>query len=311
MSGVFISYRRADSAGHAGRLFDHLSMRFGEDLIFQDFDDIKPGTDFMQAIQTAIKACNIMLVLIGPLWIEDAKGRRRLDDPKDVLRLEVSEALKGDLTVIPVLLGGATMPIAEDLPEPLKPLSKRHAAEVTDSRWNYDVGRLIERIQELIVPKEGQIPLARARQELYQRQQHYFKVLHPNPAEAFEIAQNALLFLDRVSPLYPYDHYLQLMRGYFYKNEAMALEKLGRYEEFGKCLEEADRVFKTMLRERPEDAGALNGRGSVETLRGNLEEALQFIDRALVIDPNCEACKKDRETVLYLLQQRDSARSES
>ena len=117
MSGVFISYRRADSAGHAGRLFDHLSMRFGADLIFQDFDDIKPGTDFLQAIQTAIKSCDIMLVLIGPLWLEDAQGRRRLDDLEDVLRLEVSEALQKDVTVIPVLLGGATMPPAEDLPE--------------------------------------------------------------------------------------------------------------------------------------------------------------------------------------------------
>lgn len=305
MSGVFISYRRADSAGHAGRLFDHLSMRFGQDLIFQDFDDIKPGTDFFQTIQTAIKTCDIMLVLIGPFWLEDAEGRRRLDDPEDVLRLEVSEALKGDLTVIPVLVGGAGMPSAEDLPEPLKLLSRRHAVEITDSRWNYDVGRLIERIQELIVPEKGHISLAQARQELYQRQQHYFELLQPNPAEALEIAQKALIFLDRVSPLYPYDHYLQLMRGYFHKNEALALQNLGRYEEIGQYLEEADRVFKTMLRERPEDAAALNGRGSVEILRGNLEEALHFIDRSLEIDPDYDAAKNDREIVLHLLQQKD------
>jgi hypothetical protein len=307
MSGVFISYRRADSAGHAGRLFDHLSMRFGADLIFQDFDDIKPGTDFLQAIQTAIKSCDIMLVLIGPLWLEDAQGRRRLDDPEDVLRLEVSEALQRDMTVIPVLLGGATMPPAEYLPEPVKSLSKRHAVEITDSRWNYDVGRLIERIRELILPKEGQISLAQARQELFQRQQHYFSV---QAAKALEIAQQALVFLDRVSPLYPHDHYLQLMRGYFHKNEALALQNLGRYEEIDKPLEEADRVFKTMLQERPEDAGAWNGRGSVETLRGNLEEALQFIDRSLEIDPDYEAAKSDRESVLYLLQQQNSAKSE-
>jgi len=269
MSGIFISYRRADSAGHAGRLFDHLSLRFGRDLIFQDFDDIKLGTDFLQVIQTAIKACDIMLVLIGPLWIEDAEGRRRLDDPEDVLRLEVSEALKGDKTVIPILLGGAAMPTAEDLPEPIKTLSKRHAVEVTDSRWKYDVGRVIERIRELMVPEAEQFPLAQARQYLHQRQLYYFEVLPNDPAEALDIAQDALVFLDRVSPLYPHDQYLQLVRGYFHKNEAMALRNLGRYEDFEKSLEEADRVFKTVVRERPKDAGAWNGRGSVEALRGN------------------------------------------
>ena len=303
MSRIFISYRRADSAGHAGRLFDHLSMRFGRDLTFYDFDDIKPGTDFLHQIRAAIRECEVMLVLIGPYWLKNVTGRRRLDDPGDVLRLEVTDALGGDITVIPVLLGGAKMPSAEDLPDSVKPLSRRHAVEITDSRWNYDVGQLIERLRELIITDEGQFPLAQAKQELHQKQLQYFELLSKNPADALGVALNALAFLDRVSPLYPDDSYLQLVRGYFHKNEAMALRNLGRPEEFETALDEADRVFDTMVRERPEDAGAWNGKGSVEALRGHLSEALHFIDRALEIDPNYKAALADREEIIRLTTQ--------
>jgi tetratricopeptide (TPR) repeat protein len=298
MSGVFISYRRSDSGGWAGRLFDHLSMRFGKDLVFQDFDDIKSGTDFLKVIRTAIKVCDVVLVLIGPHWLKNAEGRRRLDNPQDVLRMEISEALKGAKTVIPILLGGASMPSAENLPDPIKSLARQHAVEVTDSRWDYDVGQLIERLRELILPREGQLSLPQAQQELREKQLRYFEILPHNAAGALELAQQALAFLDRVSPLYPHDPYLQLVRGYFHKNEAMALRNLGRYEEFEKALNEAERVFDTMIRERPADAGAWNGKGSVEALRGNFKEALRFIDRALEIDPNFEAAKKDREEIL-------------
>lgn len=301
MPGVFISYRRSDSGGWAGRLFDHLSMRFGKDLVFQDFDDIKPGTDSLEVIRTAIKVCDVVLVLIGPHWLKDAEGRRRLDNPQDVLRMEISEALEGEKTVIPILLGGASMPSTENLPDPIKSLSRQHAVEVTDSRWDYDVGRLIERLRELILPREGQLSLPQAQQDLHQKQLRYFEILPYNAAGALELAQQALAFLDRVSPLYPHDPYLQLVRGYFHKNEAMALRNLDRYEEFEKALNEAERVFDTMIRERPADAGAWNGKGSVEALRGNFKEALRFIDRALEIDPNFEAAKQDREETLRRL----------
>lgn len=301
MSGVFISYRRSDSGGWAGRLFDHLSMRFGKDLVFQDFDDIKPGTDFLEVIRTAIKVCDVVLVLIGPHWLKDAEGRRRLDNPQDVLRMEISEALEGEKTVIPILLGGASMPSAENLPDPIKSLSRQHAVEVTDSRWDYDVGQLIKRLRELILPREGQLSLSQAQQELHQKQLRYFEILPHHAAGALELAQQALAFLDRVSPLYPHDPYLQLVRGYFHKNEAMALRNLDRYEEFEKALNEAERVFDTMIRERPADVGAWNGKGSVEALRGNFKEALRFIDRALEIDPNYEAAKQDREEILRRL----------
>jgi len=150
MARIFISYRRSDSRKWANKLFEHISMRFGKDLVFQDVDDIKPGKDFLLVLHEAI----------------------------------------------------------------------------TD---------------------------------------------------------------------------LQLLRGYFHKNEAMALRDLGRRAEFRKSLVKADRVFTTMIRERPDDAGAWNGKGSVEALRGNLEKALRYVDKALEIDPTYWAAQQDRKEILKYL----------
>lgn len=133
-------------------------------------------------------------------------------------------------------------------------------------------------------------------------QLRYFDMLPNDAAGALELAQKTQALLDRVSPLYPQDPYLQVVRGYCYKNQAMGLRSLGRYEEFVTALNAADRVFKTMIRERPDDAGAWNGRGSVEALRGNYKESLDYIDRALQIDPKYEAARRDRKEVLRRLK---------
>jgi tetratricopeptide (TPR) repeat protein len=302
MSGVFISYRRADSGGWAGRLFDHLSMRFGKDLVFQDFDDIKPGTDFVTVIRTAIAACEVCLVVIGPQWLQDAQGRRRLDNPDDVLRMEIVEALEHDRTVIPVLVGGARMPSSENLPDAMARLSRIHAVDLSDSRWNYDVEHLINRLRELIAPTREQLSLSQAQQELYHMQQRYFELPPHRAADALELAQQALDRLDQVLPLYPQDPYLQLIRGFFHKNKAMALRDLKRAHEFEQALDQAERIFRTIGQERPDEAAAWNGLGSVESLRGNLEQALRYIDRALEIDPDYEAALADREEVLRHLK---------
>jgi hypothetical protein len=107
MSQVFISYRRADSSKWADRLYGHLSMRYGKDLVFQDVDNIKAGDDWIETIGQELASCQVFLVIIGPQWLVDAKGRRRLDEPLDVLRMEVSEALSSNSAVIPLLVGGA------------------------------------------------------------------------------------------------------------------------------------------------------------------------------------------------------------
>jgi hypothetical protein len=149
---LFISYRREETAGHAGRLYDAMAARFGEAHVFVDVD-LAPGIDFVQRIKEAIGACHVLLVIMGPRWAEvtDPDGRPRLTDPEDFVRLEVETALRRDeVTVIPVLVGGARMPDPDDLPEGLRPLSRRNALELSDMRWRYDVGRLNATLDQLL-----------------------------------------------------------------------------------------------------------------------------------------------------------------
>ena len=147
---IFISYRRhGEGAGYGGRLADKLVERFGSEQVFRDVDDIESGVDFVQAIEDAVGGCEVLLAVIGPDWITQTnqKGRRRLDDPRDFVRLEVAAALERNIRVIPVLVGGAAMPGANELPEVLEPLARRQALELTDTRWDYDVGRLLTTIE--------------------------------------------------------------------------------------------------------------------------------------------------------------------
>lgn len=148
---VFISYRRRETAGHAGRLYDRLAERFGDERVFMDVR-MEPGVDFVEQIDDAVTHCDALLSLIGAQWLDmrDEHGRRRLDDPNDFARLEVESALARDVRVIPVLLQDAKMPEPEDLPESLAPLARRHAIELSDERWDYDVGRLIEVLDRTI-----------------------------------------------------------------------------------------------------------------------------------------------------------------
>ncbi|HTN73376.1 MAG TPA: PASTA domain-containing protein [Methylomirabilota bacterium] len=157
MPGIFISYRRDDSAGHAGRLFDRLTQHFGKGRVFMDVSDIEPGTDFVEAIDKAVGSCEILIVVIGREWLTcvDAGGQRRLDDPNDFIRLEAATALKRNIRVIPVLVQGARMPKSEELPADLEKLARRQGIEISDTRWDSDAGQLIKAL-EAALAQEGQ-----------------------------------------------------------------------------------------------------------------------------------------------------------
>lgn len=141
MSAIFISYRRSDSEGEAGRLADDLSRRFGEAAVFMDVDTIRPGRDFRKAIDESIRSCNVLLALVGPDWTgaADAAGHLRLFDDSDYVRLEIASALKRDIAVIPVMVRGAHMPTAELLPDDLSDFAYRNGVELTHARWRSDV----------------------------------------------------------------------------------------------------------------------------------------------------------------------------
>lgn len=151
MSGIFISYRREDSAGFAGRLADALENGLGAEQVFRDVDDIRPGQDFVEAIETQLRAMDVVLVLIGPLWTDIARdGARRLADPDDFVRLEIRLALALGKPVIPVLVGGARMPAEADLPEDIRALARRQAFSLSDAGWKADVARLSEAIRPML-----------------------------------------------------------------------------------------------------------------------------------------------------------------
>jgi hypothetical protein len=149
MSSVFISYRRTDAQGWAGRLGADLATAFGDVARFFDLASVPPGADFLLEIERSLADACAVLVLIGPRWLDvrDEQGRRRLDDPDDVVAAEIAKALSLGVPVIPVLLGGAAMPTAANLPEPLRTLHRRNGFELSDVRWEFDRARLFAAIE--------------------------------------------------------------------------------------------------------------------------------------------------------------------
>jgi TIR domain len=148
MGAVFISYRRGDSEGQARALSIELGDLIGKDSVFMDVDSIALGRDFRQVLQESLQACDIMLALIGPNWLEakDAAGNRRLDSPGDFVRQEISSALKRNIAVTPVLLQEASMPTPDRLPDDLKDLAFRNGFEISHTRWESDVREMLKRL---------------------------------------------------------------------------------------------------------------------------------------------------------------------
>jgi hypothetical protein len=152
---IFISYRREDTSGESGRLKDKLEQVFGPENIFYDVETLEAGLNFDQSIAKALSESKVLLAMIGPHWLKvvDSKGISRIQKPDDWVRKEITEALKRNLRVIPVLVNGADMPDPEELPEELKELSLKHAQELSSSRWNYDVGELTKVLEKIIEKK--------------------------------------------------------------------------------------------------------------------------------------------------------------
>jgi hypothetical protein len=159
---IFINYRRDESAGYAGRLFDHLAARFGGRNVFMDIDTIEPGQDFRKVVHDAVGTCDVVLVLIGKHWLNvpDDQGRRRLDDPKDWVRVEIATALANQrVRVIPVLVRDARMPDPEDLPEDVRDLAWRNAIQLSDHRFAFDANQLSKVIERTGGPSGRRVPV--------------------------------------------------------------------------------------------------------------------------------------------------------
>lgn len=149
---IFVSYRRQDASGEAGRLVDHLQEVFGDSSVFLDVETIEAGLDFVQAINKALNSCKVLIAMIGPHWanIKDPEGNPRLFKEDDFIRIEIAAALERDIRVIPVLVNGASMPTTDQLPENLQALTRRHAQELSSSRWKYDCEQLTEVLKKIV-----------------------------------------------------------------------------------------------------------------------------------------------------------------
>jgi hypothetical protein len=151
MGGVFICYRRDDTAGWAGRLHADIQAGLRGVDIFRDIEDIPPGVRFDEFIAEAVGSCEVLIALIGPQWLtaQGADGTRRLDQPNDFIRTEIATGLDRNIRVIPALVGGAKLPSEAELPESIRGLALRQAYELSDSRWAADCRKLIADIRHL------------------------------------------------------------------------------------------------------------------------------------------------------------------
>ena len=147
---IFISYRREESRWSTGRLYDRLAKHFGHKRVFMDIDGIALGADFVKAIQEKVGECDVLIAVIGQRWLtsEDGRGGRRIDNPEDLVRMEIATALKRDIRVIPVLVDGVVMPLSTDLPDDLKALARRNALSVSDTGFDDDCRGLVAAIKQ-------------------------------------------------------------------------------------------------------------------------------------------------------------------
>jgi len=307
MARIFISYRRTDGGGWAGRLNDHLALRFGSNVVWQDVEDLTIGKDYLPQILNEIKSSDAVLIVIGPHWLTD--GLKRLRNPEDVLRREIQQALKSRAAVIPTLVGGAEMPPRKKLPPAIAGLVDRHGVALGDVDWPRSMQMLFERLQEIVRGSGTTEPLADLHNALLEMQSRYFALI-AHPARALKVAREALSLLNQQMPSYPHDHYLQLFRGYFLKNEAMSLRDLGDLPGFRSSVQEADRTFRTIRSEAELYlSNAYNGLGGVTLLQAASQhsakqgkQALQWIDKALKLVPDHPYALHDRQEALRFMK---------
>jgi hypothetical protein len=157
MSHVFITYRRRDAAGYAGRLSDALAARLGRRNVFRDLDSLPVGRDFVAELERTLASCDAVIAVIDRDWasVPGEDGRPRLSDPDDFVRLEIAAALRRDILLVPAVTPGAAMPSEQDLPDELQPLARRNAVFLSDASWDADVDRIVRAVRPPAPPRPG------------------------------------------------------------------------------------------------------------------------------------------------------------
>lgn len=295
MAGVFLAYHKTEEE-RAKRLGLHLANRFGNDMVLRALDETG-GEKWESEIAEAMASAEFLLALIGPQW----------PAASNALRAVLAAAAAREKAVLPVFAGVAEIPDAKDLPEDIASLADK-ALPLRDESWNDDLVRLLEKVRDLVRPTRERAPLYSIQLEILELQERFFSLLdaEKKPEEALEVGQSILAMLDRVLPLYPADTILLSARGYAHRNLAVALSRLGRDDEKSSRLTAAEQVFTAFGREYPLEPAAWDGRGSIEYMRGNLEEALNYFDHALKLCPVYDDAVRNRDKVLTEIEKRDS-----
>lgn len=171
-NAIFISYRRSDSQDVTGRIYDCLNGHFDTELIFRDVDSIPYGDDFQEKLIQSVGSCQVLVAVIGSTWLEVLKERLQRPDT-DWVRTEIAIALQRNIPVIPLLVGGASMPGADELPDDLKSLAKRNAPQARpDPDFHNDMDRLIQRLEEIVSqPDQPLSPLQKAKLAALEKRQ--------------------------------------------------------------------------------------------------------------------------------------------
>ena len=158
---IFISYRRDDSAANAIGIGQYLENEFGRKNVFIDVD-MRAGARFPEVLEARLAECKVMLMLIGPGWLDarDEQGRRRLDNPDDWVRLEIAHALKRNITVIPARINGAGLPARAALPEDIRGLLDHQSTSVTHAGFRHDMSGLVRDIRSIPSPRTWRRPAA-------------------------------------------------------------------------------------------------------------------------------------------------------
>jgi tetratricopeptide (TPR) repeat protein len=316
MARIFISYRRDDSAGHVGWMRSLLIQKFGADEIFRDLDTIPPGVDFVEAIEQAVASCEVLLAVIGPRWLTatNSRGQLRLENPEDLVRVEIAAALDRNIRVIPVLVQDAPMPRSDELPQPLARLARRNAIELRDSSWEYDVGRLIAALESVFQPKSrAEREVEQPVQQTQSSSQIDVLLSQLREAETQENWDAAIAIGEQIWKLDPSQQDSRMKIADMYGNRGNTRRAQGdltgairdydqsitldpnfapvhynrgvaRYEQGD--LIGAIRDYEQAIQLDPNLALAYNNRGNVRKVQGDLTGAIRDYDQAITLDPN-------------------------
>jgi hypothetical protein len=186
MARVFISYRREDSKGYAGRIYDRLAMHFGAANVFMDIDSLEPGVDFVEKLQPTVESCDVFIAVLGPGWLSarDKQGRDRLSNPDDFVANEIVAALESPhVRLVPILVDGASMPRSTELPKRLSGLARRHALVLPDIGFQQTLGRLIQSIERKEQERLAQEEAAQKAEREPSRQETEEERITPQTAE--------------------------------------------------------------------------------------------------------------------------------